>query len=119
MCSQRISNFDGIVWLTEVKSRCPRLIRWPIAEKPTPISVPMTRAITKMAKKSCPVNSTSIRAIISAVDSPLSRPWLKTVPQVLRPVTRSTSFRSVPTIAMFATGKFWSASASTARWASA
>ena len=98
---------DGIVWLTEVKSRWPLLARWPIAAKATPMPMPTRRAVAKIdtTERSGLMNH-MISATISAVDRPLETPWVRTVPHVLRPVTRSMSLRSVPTMARLPTGKF-------------
>ncbi len=49
---------------------------------------------------------------------PESAPAIAARPYVILPVTRSTVFRSLPTIAIFATGKSASASFATTRWAS-
>ena len=55
-----------------------------------------------------------MKATIRPVEIPVWTPLTITVPQFLRPVTRSTDLRSVPTIATFSTGNFASARKSTA-----
>ncbi len=85
----------------------------------TPKMMPVTRA-TMIAGPNPAVglnrlSSTPTNRPNQAPDSP---PVVSTRPQDSRPVTRSTSIRSTPTMVTSSTGKSLSARWSTARWAS-
>ena len=107
LCSQSSSYLFATVWLIELKSRLPREAAYPIAAKAMPIRMPISNAPgSSTSGLVCGCRNHRMNVTIRPVDSPLCRPCTMTVPQLRRPVTRSTDFRSVPTIARFSTANF-------------
>ncbi len=98
------------VWVTEVKSRRPRDIAYPAAAKPMPSATPISSDTRNSPTKLAGLVKISITSATSRpVEMPDCNPWVTTVPQLRRPSTRSTDFRSVPTMARFCTSNFSSA----------
>ena len=91
---------------TELKSRCPRVAACAANPKIAPHSAPIARPAAPTPSQVCPaVKSPSRMPIRRPIHIPLSAPAAAARALVIRPVTRSISRRSLPTISSFSTGK--------------
>ncbi|RCS68112.1 hypothetical protein CIK72_06705 [Brachybacterium alimentarium] len=117
MCSTRSSYCIGIVATIEVKSRLPPDIAYPMTDHTVKKTMPSSTLVSTTSTLLGVMNMSSSPRN-RPIHRPDSTPWPITRPQVFRPVTRSISLRSVPTMRVLWTGKWLSASVSTTAWTS-